>query len=490
MDNSENDNHDQIQQQQQYSENILPLPPLSPRRDQCIVDVVEGQSFHLRSDHQQNPHRRSHYNQEQPMHKFIAVRRGIIGDKLIQNCLFSNWNDAKLVIQNTHGHETSSEYELFHEHELQKAIHYLFGHESISNNIHHPYDINANDYNCRNSNGSNISNDESTTLVDSIMQDLLPSNDIITNHQLHQHQPQQQHGNNHDPSLIPPQLQEGGDESSTHDEQRHHDNNNETRNHYPQQQVENSNSINTNDKTTAINNIATATKADKSNNTNTKRRIGSKIKSKANEKFNTNWDHNFHKYENHIQQFGHDVPIHQNDSSLSKWVNQQKKEYRILQTKGESKLSPSQLQRLNDVGFKFTSRKKYGSWSDRMKEFIQYREKNGHGRVPVSHPTLGSWVHGQRRQYKLYQEQNPKSTLTDARVSEMKNAGFVFEVAKKNQLNDARSHAKSWNERYEELKDFKARYGHTVVPQNYPNLGWWVNTQRKVSRGIAIMIQI
>ena len=61
----------------------------------------------------------------------------------------------------------------------------------------------------------------------------------------------------------------------------------------------------------------------------------------------------------------------------------------------------------------------------------------------------------------------------------MIHVGFIFEVAKKSQQYDSRSNAKSWEDRFEELKDFKETFGHTIVPQHYPNLGWWVNTQRK-----------
>jgi len=39
----------------------------------------------------------------------------------------------------------------------------------------------------------------------------------------------------------------------------------------------------------------------------------------------------------------------------------------------------------------------------------------------------------------------------------------------------------AWNERLKELKQFKEKYGHCMVPQKYPNnvsLGIWVNKQR------------
>ncbi len=65
----------------------------------------------------------------------------------------------------------------------------------------------------------------------------------------------------------------------------------------------------------------------------------------------------------------------------------------------------------------------------------------------------------------MYQKNDPKCTLTEERLKELNDAGILFSC---------------WDERYEELKLFKAKYGHTAVPQSYPQLGWWVNTQRKV----------
>jgi len=36
----------------------------------------------------------------------------------------------------------------------------------------------------------------------------------------------------------------------------------------------------------------------------------------------------------------------------------------------------------------------------------------------------------------------------------------------------------TWDERFQELADFKAVHGHTIVPQNSGSLGNWVRMQR------------
>jgi len=88
-------------------------------------------------------------------------------------------------------------------------------------------------------------------------------------------------------------------------------------------------------------------------------------------------------------------------------------------------------------------------------------------------------VSDQRKDYKLYMNNDPKTKLTQEKLQALIDVGFVFEAAKKSQQYDSRSSSKSWEERFEELKEYKSHFGHTIVPQHYPNLGWWVNTQRK-----------
>jgi hypothetical protein len=64
------------------------------------------------------------------------------------------------------------------------------------------------------------------------------------------------------------------------------------------------------------------------------------------------------------------------------------------------------MQRLVDVGFAFKPKRSYASttWETRLKQVRDFQLEHGHGhaKIPVNHPTLGSWVHSQRREYKNY----------------------------------------------------------------------------------------
>ena len=71
----------------------------------------------------------------------------------------------------------------------------------------------------------------------------------------------------------------------------------------------------------------------------------------------------------------------------------------------------------------------------------------------------------QRYQYRAKQA-NRHSTLTDDRQELLERLGFVWD-----------SHALGWEERWNELREFKQKYGHCRVPKNYSanqQLAIWV----------------
>ena len=112
-------------------------------------------------------------------------------------------------------------------------------------------------------------------------------------------------------------------------------------------------------------------------------------------------------------------------------------------------------------------------WTERFQELWAYCKQHGHCQVPHTHtqdPALARWVKRQRYQYKLKTEGKP-STMTDERITVLENIGFVWD-----------SHTASWEERMQELMDYRNQYGHCNVPSNYPSnrqLAVWVKRQRR-----------
>mmetsp|Transcript_6667 Transcript_6667/g.8428 ORF Transcript_6667/g.8428 Transcript_6667/m.8428 type:complete len:161 (+) Transcript_6667:2-484(+) len=116
----------------------------------------------------------------------------------------------------------------------------------------------------------------------------------------------------------------------------------------------------------------------------------------------------------------------------------------------------------------------------------QFKTKHGHTDVPGNYevnPKLGDWVRRQRDGYCCYQSgyHNGKCRgMNEDRIRRLKSIGFdwVSKYTIKKQI---------WNERFEELKQFKAKYGHTDVPRRHadnPKLGRWIDNQRTRYRAI------
>ena len=154
----------------------------------------------------------------------------------------------------------------------------------------------------------------------------------------------------------------------------------------------------------------------------------------------------------------------------------QRNNCKLYQEGKPSHMTAERIQELENVGFKWGISKTdlRSSWNERFEELREFKVQYGHCRVPKlysDNPKLGYWVAKQRARYRLYQEGKP-SHMTAERIQELENVGFKWDV---------RAHIVSWNERFEELREFKVEFGNCLVPKLYfdnPKLGMWVATQR------------
>lgn len=112
-------------------------------------------------------------------------------------------------------------------------------------------------------------------------------------------------------------------------------------------------------------------------------------------------------------------------------------------------------------------------WGERFEELQRYAKAHGNCLVPHNwkeNLSLAKWVKRQRYQYKLKMERK-HSTLTDERQAALEGLGFIWD-----------SHSAVWEERLQELKEFKQRHGHCNVPSTYSenhSLSIWVQCQRR-----------
>jgi hypothetical protein len=112
-------------------------------------------------------------------------------------------------------------------------------------------------------------------------------------------------------------------------------------------------------------------------------------------------------------------------------------------------------------------------WTDKFQELKTFKEQHGHCRVPHTFNEiqgLARWVKRQRYQHKL-RNQGQKTTITESRVNDLEDLGFVWD-----------SHSAAWEERVRELQDFRTLNGNTNVTGKYPEnpqLSTWVKCQRR-----------
>jgi len=115
-------------------------------------------------------------------------------------------------------------------------------------------------------------------------------------------------------------------------------------------------------------------------------------------------------------------------------------------------------------------------WEEQYKSLLAYHLQFSHCKVPArfkANPKLGRWVMTQRRQYTLLMQGFP-SALTRERIRKLEALGFKWSVRPEP--------VTTWNNKFHELKGYKAKYGNCMVPQRYqanPQLGTWVHTQRR-----------
>lgn len=148
---------------------------------------------------------------------------------------------------------------------------------------------------------------------------------------------------------------------------------------------------------------------------------------------------------------------------LAGWVQSQK------QRKIKGEITEEQLKLLENIGLWQTA-KIDRKWLDKYEELKKYKETHGHCDVPSKwkgNPELANWVAAQRQFRK-------QGKLEQIRIDELDKIGFGWSFRERG----------TWENHFEELVDFKKKYGHCNVLQGGEslNLGRWVSMQRSQRR--------
>mmetsp|Transcript_18524 Transcript_18524/g.34329 ORF Transcript_18524/g.34329 Transcript_18524/m.34329 type:complete len:382 (+) Transcript_18524:1239-2384(+) len=162
------------------------------------------------------------------------------------------------------------------------------------------------------------------------------------------------------------------------------------------------------------------------------------------------------------------------DGKLHYWIFTQRREYKKLKEGKESKLTARRMQRLAAIGLNLSPSGPMKSWEQRLQGVREFASEHGHCKIPHDHE-LGSFVSYIRNCYRL-RDEGKKNGLTDERVNDLMEVGFVFNVNKRS--GGCTTVQKSWEDRFQDLLAFKEEYGHTLVHSSYGPLAGWVRNQR------------
>jgi hypothetical protein len=168
--------------------------------------------------------------------------------------------------------------------------------------------------------------------------------------------------------------------------------------------------------------------------------------------------------------------------SLGKWCSQVRSSQRLVE-KGKPTdrfLCKAEIESLNALGFQWEEA--YKSFNERIEELRAFKAKFGHCYVSVSESTsnepyysLGRWRLNVRRSRRLIEEGKlAELKLSKAQIESLDALGFQWEVKKS-----------SFDKHIEELRAFKARFGHFNITQSrstsnkpYMTLGLWCSQVR------------
>lgn len=109
------------------------------------------------------------------------------------------------------------------------------------------------------------------------------------------------------------------------------------------------------------------------------------------------------------------------------------------------------------------------TWDESYQLLCKYKQSHGDCNVPQSQKPLGTFVNRQRIEYARFIDPDcTKSTpMTLERKELLEEIGFVWDIVEY-----------TWNNRYNELCQFRKENGHAVVPRSHGPLGAWVEKQR------------
>ncbi|CAJ1932822.1 unnamed protein product [Cylindrotheca closterium] len=213
-----------------------------------------------------------------------------------------------------------------------------------------------------------------------------------------------------------------------------------------------------------------------SSNSNTSR-VRTKGNQRSRDHYDVRWNQRVQELAKFKEENGHfEVPGHvEAYNQLHYWMTNNQHHHNLLERGEEtSRLTSARLSQLRAIGFTFNAETTKNTqlqrgpdvdnarWNQRVGELQKFKEEHGHFEVPnnsEAYSQLCAWVRTNQHHYNLLKNGEKTSRLTSERISQLTAIGFEF-------ADTTTTERKPWNERLQELKDFKDTHGHFNVPYN------------------------
>lgn len=150
------------------------------------------------------------------------------------------------------------------------------------------------------------------------------------------------------------------------------------------------------------------------------------------------------------------------NKKLSSWIQAQRDDCRHGDLQAERKA------KLDEIGFNWSSELLDFRWQEFFEQLRKYHTEYGNADVPdrwKENPVLAKWVARQRRSRK-------QEALSKERIRLLDEIGFTWQHRERG----------TWEDRYQELVQFKTEHGHCNAPFDYPEnlkLGRFVHSMRR-----------
>lgn len=207
------------------------------------------------------------------------------------------------------------------------------------------------------------------------------------------------------------------------------------------------------------------------------------------------WNTRYEELRDFRREHGHCV-VPRSFGRLGAWVEKMRIEYKkyntLLTDEGHPKnpklktiLTQDRVQKLNDIDFVWNVREK--QFEQNLGELRIYKEMNGHIDPRYMNGKLALWVRRMEKEYRLYLQATSKeaedAVMSTERRLALESVGFCEQMFDEPRPRSTVKHQRAtWEERFEELQEYKKVNGDCLVSKNYGPLGSWVRSQRHLRK--------